>query len=224
MINNDRSPETTPSNDSAKVRHTLEVTGEGSVPAPPDKATVTLGAVTENASLLAAQTENAAAVTNIMSALLGLNIPQQNIQTVTYRIDIQYDYKDGVQTLRGYKVTHLLQVKIDRTEQTGLIVDTAVRNGANTVSNIQFSVSHPNVYYNQALAAALHNAVQKAATMAAALGVTLVRTPFLVQELSRSQEPVPFQPMLFAAESAATPIQPGELHISAAVKVDFSYY
>ncbi|ULL14557.1 DUF541 domain-containing protein [Paenibacillus sp. H1-7] len=218
-------PQSSTYQDAPNPQNRLEVIGEGSVAAAPDQASITLGAITEDVSLQTAQTQNAAMVTNIISSLLNLNIPKQNIQTVTYRIDIEYNYADGIQTLRGYKVTHLLQVTVDRTEQTGTIVDTAVKNGANTVSSIQFSVKHPNAYYNQALTSAIHNAQQKALTMANALGVTLVRTPVQVQELSRQQEPTPFQPVMFSAVSApATPIQPGELSISAAVKVQFTYY
>src|SRR5690606_20881763 len=97
------------------------------------------------------QKENTNATTNIVEALLQLGIPKENIQTTQYSIDIQYDFEDGKQIFRGYKVTHLLQVTVENIEQTGLIVDTAVNNGANTVSNIQFTLQNPDIAYNHAL-------------------------------------------------------------------------
>ncbi|MFD0710976.1 SIMPL domain-containing protein [Paenibacillus sp. GCM10027626] len=202
--------------------NTIEVTGEGTVSAAPTIAIIVLGAITENVSLTAAQKENASAVTNIIEALLKLSIPKENIQTTHYSIDIEYNYEDGKQIFRGYKVTHLLQLTIDKIDLTGLIVDTAVQNGANTVSNIQFTLAHPEIAYSNALSLAIKNSLFKATTIANTLGVTLHPAPFLVQEISRTQEPIPY-PATSYAMSAATPIQPGELKITALIKANFTY-
>jgi uncharacterized protein len=206
-----------------KKPYTIEVAGEGTVSAAPDKAIIILGVITENISLTVAQKENADTVSNIISSLLNLSIPKENIQTTNYRIDIEYNYEDGKQTLRGYKVTHLLQITIDKVDQTGFIVDTAVNNGANSVSNIQFIVAHPEAYYNQALSLAVKNGEQKAITIAKTIGVTLNQFPGQVQEVSRTQEPSPYQTQLYA-KSAVTPIQPGELKISASIRAEYFYF
>ncbi|WP_088830745.1 SIMPL domain-containing protein [Paenibacillus tyrfis] len=203
-------------------RNIIEVSGEGTVAAAPDRALITLGVVTEKANLSEAQTENAGAVSSILQSLYQLGVPKEKVQTVQYGIEIQYNYKDGVQTFRGYKVTHLLRVTADKIEQTGVIVDTAVRHGANTVSGIQFTSAHPEAYYHQALTMAVHSSRQKAATLAKAMGVALHPTPVRIQEVSHGIEPPPYQMATFAA-AASTPIQPGELNISAAVKAYYSY-
>lgn len=203
--------------------HRIEVFGEGTVSASPDRAIIVLGTVTENVSLTIAQKENAESVSNIINELLKLNIPQQQIQTVEFRIDILYNYEDGKQIFRGYQITHLLQITINNLDQTGLVVDTAVANGANTVSSIQFKMAHPEMHYNRSLSLALENAHHKAMTIANTLGVTLNRIPLRIQEESRAQEPIPYQASLLAT-SAPTPIQPGELKITAAVKVQYSFY
>lgn len=207
-------------------RPLIEVTGEGTVSATPNRAIIVLGVITENPSLAAAQRENASTVTNVINALLRLNIPREQIQTVTYRIEIQYDYKEGTQIFKGYRVTHLLQVTIDRVEQTGLVVDTAVSSGANIVSSIQFTIANPEITYNQALSAAIQNAQNKSGTIARTLGVTLVRTPVKITEETRVMEPpTPFQASLLATGAGVpTPIQPGELKINAVVRVQFTYY
>lgn len=203
-------------------RNVIEVSGEGTVAAAPDQALITLGTITEKASLSEAQTQNAGAVSSILQSIFQLGIPKEKVQTVQYGIEIQYNYKDGVQTFRGYKVTHLLRVTADKIEQTGVIVDTAVRHGANTVSGIQFTSAHPEAYYNQALTMAVHSSRQKAATLAKAMGVALHPTPVRIQETSQALEPRPYQVASFAA-AALTPIQPGELNIFAAVKAYYAY-
>jgi uncharacterized protein YggE len=135
---------------------------------------------------------------------------------------MEYDYTDGKQTLRGYRVTHLLQITTHQVNQTGLIIDTAVRHGANSVSNVQFMVARPEAYYNQALSLALKNGELKALTIAKTIGVTLHPYPVQVQEVPRTMELSPYQTKLYA-QSAATPIQPGELKISAAVRAEYVY-
>ncbi|MBD0382158.1 SIMPL domain-containing protein [Paenibacillus sedimenti] len=204
-------------------RHIIEVTGEGTVSAAPDKSTIVLGAVTEDVSLSKAQAENAKILSNIIDALVKLTIPKEHIQTVTYRIDIRFDYEEGKQILKGYQVTHLLQVTIDKIELTGLVVDTAVSQGANSISNIQFISAHPETHYNHALTLAIKNAENKAFTIAKTLGVTLIHNPLQIQEESHAPEPIPYQTGVYV-KSAATPIEPGELKISAALKAKYSYF
>ncbi|TDF92821.1 DUF541 domain-containing protein [Paenibacillus piri] len=199
----------------------IEVTGEGTVSAAPDQAIAELGAVTENISLTAAQKENAQTVSSIINSLLELGIPKKQIQTVQYRIDTEYSYEDGKQTFRGYKVTHMLQVTIDKIEQTGIIIDTAVNHGANTVSGIQFIATHRNVYYNQALSLAVKNAESKAMTIAKTIGAGIAKIPCEVQEIAPSLEPVPYQAKLYS-QTAATPVQPGELKFTASVRVQYN--
>jgi uncharacterized protein YggE len=207
-------------------RPLIEVTGEGKVSTAPSRAIIVLGVITESPSLATAQSENASAVTNVINSLLRLNIPREQIQTVTYRIEIQYNYKDGTQIFRGYRVTHLLQITIDRVEQTGLVVDTAVNSGANFVSSIRFTITNLEIYYNQALSTALQNAESKANTIARTLGVKLVRTPIKITEETRVIEPpIPFQASLLAEGAAApTPIQPGELEIRAVLRAQYTYF
>lgn len=204
-------------------RNTIEVVGEGTFSTAPNQAIIVLGVITENVSLTTAQRENAAAVSGVIEALLKLSIPKQNIQTTQYSIEIQYNYVDGKQIFRGYKVTHLLQVTADQIEQTGLIVDTAVKSGANTVSSIQLTLANPEIAYNHALSIAIKNSRIKAQTIAATLGVTLYPVPFLVQEISRTQEPVPYSSASLYSYSESTPIQPGELKIVALIKTKYTY-
>jgi uncharacterized protein YggE len=204
----------------------IEVSGEGKVSTAPNRAIIVLGVITESPSLATAQSENATAVTNVISALLRLNIPREQIQTVTYRIEIQYNYESGTQIFRGYRVTHLLQITIDRVEQTGLVVDTAVNSGANFVTSIRFTISNLEIYYNQALSTAIQSAESKANTIARTLGVKLVRTPVKITEETRVIEPpIPIQASLLAEGAAVpTPIQPGELEIRAVLRAQYTYF
>jgi uncharacterized protein len=210
-------------NDETKLNR-LTVTGEGSVSAVPDQAMITIGVITENMNLSTAQRENAAKTSSVINALMSLGIPQQDIQTSSYRIEPQYNYENGQQTFRGYRVEHQLQVTVKDISKTDQVIDQAVASGANSISSIQFTVSNPDAFYNQALTAAIQNAQQKAVAMARALQVTLQPVPIVVQELSQPLPPipVPFQAATLA-QGAGTPIQPGENKITATVKIEYTY-
>ncbi|PLT35967.1 SIMPL domain-containing protein [Bacillus sp. V5-8f] len=201
----------------------LTVSGEETVQAAPDQAVITIGATTENKDPARAQQDNAEIISRVINLIKALSIPESQMKTVEYRIDPQYDHPEGTQIFKGYKVTHLIQITTSDIGQVGEIVDTAVKNGANTVSSVRFTVSNQKAYYNRALSYALENARQKAVSMAKTLGVTLNDKPEQVQETSIGQ-PLPFQIDAYSKIAAAyTPIQPGELNISAAVKVEYSY-
>ncbi|WP_254052728.1 SIMPL domain-containing protein [Bacillus sp. V59.32b] len=202
--------------------NTLIVSGEETILAAPDQAMIKLGVITENKDPAVAQQENANAISKVINSITGLGIPENQIRTVEYRIEPQYDYQDATQIFRGYKVTHLIQITISKIKQVGEILDTAVNNGANTVSSLQFTLSNQEVYYNQALSLAVENAREKAVSLAKILGVTLNKIPDLVQEISVNQ-PILFESTALV-KSVATPIQPGELDIPAVVRVEYSYF
>lgn len=202
--------------------HTLLVNGEGIVQASPDQATITLGVRTENIDPATAQQENALIVANVLKAMTSLGIPDDQIKTTDYRIEPQYDYQDGKEVFRNYKVTHMIEILTSKINQVGAIVDTAVKNGANSVSHIRFSLANPELVYNQALSISLRNAYQKAVAITQTIRTTLVPTPLKVVELSGEPLPVLYQANVFS-KAAATPIQPGELTISARVQVEYEY-
>lgn len=200
----------------------MKVTGEGVLSASADRALITLGVITENKNLSKGQSENATIMSNVIKSLVAIGISKDDIETVVYRIDSEYDYENGQQVFRGYKVTHQILVTVDEIMMTGHVVDTAVNNGANSVSSIQFTVRDRNLYYNQALSKAIENGQHKAATIARELGVTLYQVPNKIEEVSQATIPIPYTATLLAT-SEATPIQPGEVQITAAVKIEYSY-
>lgn len=201
----------------------LKVSGEGKISVAPDQVNITIGAITEQKSLQEAQEENARIIANVITSMVELGIPSEYIQTVVYRIDTLYDYKDGQQIFRGYQVNHQLQVKINQIDLTGQVVDLAVSQGANSVSNIEFTIANQQVYYNEALKIALQKAYQKALTLTSQLSVTLNPIPYKIDEFqATTSPPVPYGTTLMA-KAEATPIQPGEITISATIIAQYLY-
>ncbi|MDM5336584.1 SIMPL domain-containing protein [Fictibacillus enclensis] len=208
----------------AATRNTVRVYGEGTAYAVPDQAQLTIGVITENKDVSAAQKQNNEVMNQVTHGLMTMGIPSKDIQTSLYRIDPQYSYENGQQHLKGYQVNHQLQVTVRDISQTGAVINMAVSQGANSVSSIQFIVSSQDAFYNQALTLAVQNAHQKAMNIARDLGVTINRYPAKVTELPKSARPgpVPFQGAMLA-HAGPVPIQTGENEITAAIEAEFFY-
>ena len=207
----------------AQEIRTLRVEGRGSATVQPTIARVQLGVATENRSLTTAQAENATTTTAVINALTRQGIPVQDIATQSYTITAQYDFVEGQQVFRGYRVVNTLVVTIRDINRVGQIIDAAVAAGANFVNDISFTVANPSVYYHQALALAIDDAVAKAMTIGRRLNVTVSPVPLRVIETTFTAAPV--EPALLKTAEAAqtTPILPGQQEITARVEVTFSF-
>jgi uncharacterized protein len=209
-------------NEGFENRNMIKVNGEGMVTAVPNQASATIGVITEGKDLTLAQKENSDTISKIISVLSTFNIPPKNVQTFDYQVNTEYDYVDGKQIFRGYRVSNLLKVTLDEVNQLGAIINRVIEAGANYVSNVQFSVSDPNLYYLQALKRALRNAHEKAEVIVDNLKVKWNSTPVSVEELRKVNGPIG-QQMMFAKEASTEQFQPGILQFSADVLVKYLY-
>jgi hypothetical protein len=203
--------------------HVIKVTGEGELAIQPDSASVNIGVITDGKQLIAAQQQNSQEVTKVIDSLTALGITKNNIQTFDYRIESVYDYDQGKQIFRGYKITHILQIKLEDLSNVGKVVDTAVQNGGNYVSNVQFTVKNKDAFYKQALVSAVNNAIEKAKTIAATLNVSLIDTPRLIVEGSNNVQPIFNHPGAFVKGVASTQIEPGQIIVKAEVIAEFQF-
>lgn len=204
--------------------HLIKVNGEGELAVQPDLASINLGIISEGKELLPTQQQNAIQSTEVIQSLVKLGIPQTQIQTFDYRMEPEYDYEQGKQLFRGYKVTHILQVKIEDLTMIGKVVDTAVQNGGNYVSNIQFTVKNKEPYYQRALVIAVNNAISKAKTIADSINVNLIPTPsLLIEDSSSSNQPFSYQPEAMIKAMTTTQLEPGQIKIKANISAEFQY-
>jgi uncharacterized protein len=209
-------------NEELENKNIIKVIGEGMVTAVPNQASATIGVITEGKDLTEAQKENSETISRIISVLSTFNIPQKNVQTFDYQVNTEYDYVDGKQIFRGYRVSNLLKVTLDEVNQLGAIINKVIEAGANYVSNVQFSVSDPNPYYLQALKRALRNAHEKAEVIVDNLKVKWSSTPVRVEELRKINGPI--EPQLTFVKGVSTEqFQPGILQFSADVLVKYLY-
>ncbi|PLT30874.1 SIMPL domain-containing protein [Peribacillus deserti] len=200
----------------------IRVYGIGAVMVQPDKASITVGVITEGNSAAAVQAENAAKISAVIAAIIKNGVQRDQIQTSEYKMDILYDFAEGKQVFKGYRVTHLLRVSNLRTELAGTVIDAAAANGANFFSNVTFQVSQSSVHYQRALTLAVQDAQNKASSIAKSVHAKIILEPFEIIELT-DNEPQPRVLGLQSAAVAATSIEPGQTQIAARVSALFRY-
>lgn len=200
----------------------MKISGDASLSVKPDTARVRLEVVTENELLTQAQQQNTMMMNQVIEALLKAGVPRENLQTAAYNIFPIYDYVDGQQEFRTYQVTNSLTVKIANINEVGKLIDIAVENGVNRVSNIQLSIDNAERYYQQALSDALQNAISKAQTIAETLNVPVDLTPIKVVEES-IESASPLKTFATMEGSQATPIEPGQMIIRVRIEAQFRY-
>ncbi len=195
------------------------LTGKGQVSVAPDLAVIRIGVQTNGDNVTEAQTENARISQNMINAIKQAGITE--LQTVQYQIEKLYDYENGVQIDRGYQVHNLLEIRMSNMELIGTIIDTAVYFGANIVESIRFEVSNQDIYYQKALNLAVKNAIMKAKSVA--ISINLNTDPIPVQITENTFTPIPYSNTFSLRESAATPIETGNMQINASVTIEFIY-
>jgi len=206
----------------------ITVSGTGEVTTAPDIALVTLGVQTENADVKTAQEENAMIMDDLITSLLDAGIPRQDIQTVSYNIYPVYD--DETRPFGGkikyYQVTSLIQVTVRDVTRTGEIIDTAVKNGANQVNSVGFSLSpeKEKSLRAQVLTQAVANARSDADVTAAATGVTITGVKSVM--VGSVYVPIAYDNRYSGAAemksaSVPTPIEAGQIKVTAQVSISY---
>lgn len=201
----------------------LTVTGTGQSAAEPDMAQITVGVSTQAATASGAMTENATRQQAVIDQLKAEGIEERDIQTAGLNLSPMQDFsQDGKPpVITGYLAQNTVSVRVRDLAKLGAVLDKLVESGANEISGISFSREDTTEAEDAARVDAISAASRRAEVMANAAGQRL--GPIL--SISDSEIPSGPQPMLMGmarAEKASTPIQAGELSISARVTVVYA--
>jgi uncharacterized protein YggE len=165
----------------------------------------------------------------VMKLLKESKIAEADIKTSQYTIyPIEsYSEKDQRSYITGYRVINTLEVTIRDISKVGTVIDAVAANGANTVSNIRFTVADPDKYYLLALENATTKAKAKADVLAKQFGIKIGLPSQINESGGGYNPPVIYSAMdkVMAVNEAAptTPISSGELEIRASVSLVYNY-
>jgi len=204
------------------------VNGEGKVPAIPDVAILSLGIEAQETDVALAQSEAAAAMDKVMSALKDAGVAEKDIQTRYFNIQkvTKWDNDKQEAITIGYQVTNTVTAKVRKVEQAGQVIDAVVAAGGNLtrINSIGFTVDNPTTYYEQAREKAVADAAAKAKKLADTAGVKLGK-PTYISESSNTPGPIYRTEMAasgMAVPAPTTPISTGELDITVNVQIAYA--
>jgi uncharacterized protein len=154
----------------------VTVAGEATAKIEPDTAVVNISVVTQSPQALTAQQQNAEkseAVSNAVKATAGSSA---ELKTSDYTLQPQYDNRDNrLPKVIGYNARNSIIVTMTDLKNVGAVIDAASRAGANSIDGISFVLKQTSPARGQALADATQQAMNKANSIAAALGGHVLR-------------------------------------------------
>lgn len=160
----------------------FSVTGEGKIVAIPDVAQFSFSVITEGGKDLdALQKQNTEKMNKAIAFVKASGVEAKDIKTQSYDVQPRYQYygcpRDGgpcpPADIVGYTVSQNVLVKVRDFTKAGGILSGAVQNGANTVSQLTFTIDDPTSVQNEARNEAIRKAKEKAEGMAEAGGFRL---------------------------------------------------
>ena len=197
---------------------TISVSGTATLQVAPDRAALSLG-VSRNAETAAGALSSAnAAMQKVIDAVKAAGVAAKDIQTSQVSLGQRTD-QNGKPI--GFSAVDSASVTVRDLGRTGPVIDAAVAAGANQISGPTFTRADTDSLYRRALAAAFAQAKAKATTLAASAGLRLGKAT-QIQE-SSSQVPIAFQGAAASDKAAApTPVEPGQVGVTAGVTVTFA--
>lgn len=206
-------------------RRTLTVTGESTVKVKNEEAVLRLGVTTRDLHAKEAAETNTKIMNKVKKAIATTGIAPDKIETQDYNLSQVSERHGENNYIRKYEASHRLKIIVNEMESAGVLLDAAVKAGANDVDSVEFLPKDTEKYKDEALRKAIQNAKKKAEIMAAAVGKQVVN---VVSISEGHMNMIPFyenrSKMLYAVDESvggAVPLSGGESTIEATVTIVF---
>jgi uncharacterized protein YggE len=198
----------------------VQATGEATIWAKPDQATIGIGVVTQGATAESAAAQNAKQTDAVLTVLRKILAGNGQLNTTSYSVRPNYQVpKAGAATtIASYTATNSVEVSLSELDTVGKVIDAVLGSGANTIQKLQFGLKDPQAARSQALRGASARAKASAEAIATGLGLHVVR----VLSAEEYQDPEEFglkkmPPPALPGAAPATPVEAGTIEVSATI-------
>lgn len=154
----------------------FNVSAQGKVVAIPDVAQFTFSVITQGGKNIGTlQKDNTTKINKAIDFIKSLGVDKKDIKTSGYYLTPRYQYFDcrvgGVcppAEIVGYEINQTVTIKLRNFDKIGDALSGVIQNGANSVSEISFTIDDPTELQNQARAEAIAKAKNQALAIAKA--------------------------------------------------------
>lgn len=211
--------------DSQNGKRTLSVTGNGKADAAPDVAYLTLSVETLAKNASRAVKDNAETTNKVIQVIKSKLGKNDKVSTAGYSLTPVHEYNNQTNKtdFKGYRASNRIIVEAHNLKEIGNIIDATAEAGLNNIESLSFDTTKRDDFRRESLTRAVNDAKTTAETLAKAAGVKITR----ILQLSPSFDyPVPvYRDYALAKEAAPaappTPIEPGDISVSASVNIVF---
>lgn len=164
--------------------NTITVSGEGTVTAIPDIATITFSVYEEGKTVGEAQDKAAKNSNAALEAVRTFGIEERDVKTLSYNVSPEYSRPqpcfNGVcpeydRTIIGYTTSQSVQIKVRDTDKAGDVLTALGNAGVSNLSGPNFTIDDPEALRAEAREMAIEDAREKAKELAGDLRVRIVR-------------------------------------------------
>lgn len=205
---------------------TLHVNGTGKIITEPDTVEISISVVTEGKTP-AVQEQNAGKTQKVIDALLKLGLSKEELETqrVNFYPMKKWTENEG-EVITGYRAENTILVTTKKIDKAGQITDTAVKNGAQNVGNLIFSLSDAGKekLLDKAIDLAVKDAKKQAESTAKSLGISIAGVQNVNVIKSSGGAPIYLETkqLRVAADAAVdTPVIPKDTEYIVTVDVAF---
>jgi uncharacterized protein YggE len=207
-------------------RPTISVSSQAEVSADPDQAVVRLGAIAEAAEAADAQMQLNAVMQKVIAAVTAVGVENRALRTDSLSLSPVYrppnprDPQPQEPRISGYQAQNVVTIDLGDIAKVGAVIDAAIGAGANRLEGVTFGLRNASKAQAQALEQAVMEARAQAETVASAAGMRIEGVASITANGGYTRPPMPYQARAFAAE-ASTPVQPGQVDVSASVTATY---
>lgn len=200
----------------------VTVTGVSEIWVEPDEAVLSFGVSWRAQTVEEAQRLQEQEARKVLAAIKGFGVAEKDAQTSRLQMGPEYEYENQRRKQVGYRASQTFTVILRDLTKYELLLPKLLQSGVDEVHGIQFRLSNPRKYADQARAQAVRAAKEKATALAGELGAKIGR-PYRIEEHDTG-DAIPLQANVTmhagAAEQEST-IAAGQIRVSARVTVSF---
>ncbi|HWP36121.1 MAG TPA: SIMPL domain-containing protein [Gemmatimonadales bacterium] len=197
----------------------ITVTATESVTVPPDYAALYITVRARDSDAGRAGEQHAATATRVRAALEALGYPRDSLPTVAYRVTPEYDPQRGRPV--AYSAMSTVRVHVHDLARVGRVIDTALAAGANGIDRLTYASTASEAARLNAIAKAVEAARREAEAIARAAGGRL--GALLEANSGGMVTPMYEAGIQMRAAGGETPIEPGDIQVSATVTTRWAF-
>jgi uncharacterized protein YggE len=200
----------------------ITVMAEAVVMVEPNQVEIDIGVVSQSASPAEAANENAKRLSRVIAEMKKIIVASDEVKTAAYSLTPNYRYpkEGGRPEITGYTAINVVRVRTGLLGTVGVLIDTAMRAGANRVQRLAFALKDPVDAQRSALREATVKARSKAEEVARALGVKITKVLSVTESGGPGFQPRMAEPLAARADVMAappTPIETGSIEVRSTV-------